>query len=158
MAFLEACLHLDQISLQPLDADAVHLFHMVATVNVNPDALFGFGNVPADVAFQDELDLYNFRELLPGTSWGKINNPDVQPLFATNNEGEDVTADFFDFSTGEVNISREVMPSMLTLDRRVIQQDCLCYLMERIHFEDNEEVTTVDPLPEGIDRSDYPTI
>ena len=47
------------------------------------------------------------------------------------------------------------MPSMLTLDRRVIQQDCLCYLMERIHFEDNEEVTTVDPLPEGIERSDY---
>jgi hypothetical protein len=28
--------------------------------------------------------------------------------------------------------------------------------MERIHFEDNEEVTGIDPLPEGIDRSDSP--
>ena len=60
MAFLEACLHLEQISLQPVDADAVHLFHMVATVNVNPDVLFGFGRVPADVAFRDALDEYNF--------------------------------------------------------------------------------------------------
>ena len=49
-----------------------------------------------------------------------------------------------------------VMPSMLTQDRRVIQQDCLCYLMERIHFEDNEEVTGIDPLPESIERSDTP--
>jgi len=28
--------------------------------------------------------------------------------------------------------------------------------MERIHFEDNEEVTGIDPLPEGITRSDTP--
>ena len=76
-------------------------------------------------------------------------------MIASNNEGDDVTADFFDFSQGKVESRREVMPSMLTLDRRVIQQDCLCYLMQRIHFEDNEEVTTVDPLPEGIERSDY---
>ena len=48
------------------------------------------------------------------------------------------------------------MPSMLTLDRRVIAQDCLCYLMERIHYEDNEEVTGIDPLPEGLRRSDIP--
>jgi hypothetical protein len=155
MAFLEACLHLEEISLNPVDADVVHLFHMVATVNVNPDALFGFGNIPADVAFRDELDLYNFKELPKGTSFGTINNPDIQPLRATDNNGEDVTGEFFDFSHGEVQTAREFMPSMLTLDRRVIQQDCLCYLMERIHFEDNEEVTSVDPLPEGIERSDY---
>jgi hypothetical protein len=154
MAFLEACLHLEQISLQPVDADAVHLFHMVATVKVDPDVLFGFGRVPADVAFREELDLYNFEELPVGTSWGRVNKTETRPLVVTDNEGADVTADFFDFSAGEVRTRREIMPSMLTLDRRVIQQDCLCYLMERIHFEDNEEVTTVDPLPEGIPRSD----
>ena len=45
---------------------------------------------------------------------------------------------------------------MLTQDRRVIQQDCLCYLMDRIHYEFEEAVTGPDPLPEGIDRSDRP--
>jgi hypothetical protein len=29
--------------------------------------------------------------------------------------------------------------------------------MERIHFEDNEEVTGIDPLPEGMARSDTPS-
>lgn len=155
LAFLETCLHQETISLQPVDADAVHLFHMVATVNVNPDVLFGFGNVPTDVMFREALDEYNFRELDEGTKFGALGNGVDRPLIASDPEGREITADYFDFSNGEIRTRREVMPSMLTLDRRVIQQDCLCYLMERIHFEDNEEVTTVDPLPEGIERSDY---
>ena len=73
----------------------------------------------------------------------------------TDVDGADVTDRYFRFDNCQIKTVREIMPSMLTLDRRVIQQDCLCYLMERIHFEDNEEVTTVDPLPEGIERSDY---
>ena len=45
---------------------------------------------------------------------------------------------------------------MLTQDRRVIQQDCLCYLMERIHYEEHEEVSDREPLPDSIRRSDRP--
>lgn len=156
LAFLETCLHLDEISLQPVDADAVHLFHMVATVSVNPEVLFGFGRIPADLALHDELDRFNFCELPTGTSFGHVNNGVRGPLVARDTEGEDVTDTFFSISDGQVRTAREIMPSMLTLDRRVIQQDCLCYLMERIHFEDNEEVTGIDPLPEGIHRSDTP--
>ncbi len=61
-----------------------------------------------------------------------------------------------DLTGARLETVREVMPSMLTLDRRVIQQDCLCYLMDRIHFEDHIEVTDHDPLPEGLRRSDRP--
>jgi hypothetical protein len=156
MAFLEACLHLEDIPLSPLDADAAHLFHMVATVNVRDDILFGFGNVPADLAFRENLDQLNFCELPAGTSLGSLRNGLASPLVAVDTEGEEVTDHYFSFEQGEVRTRREVMPSMLTLDRRVIQQDCLCYLMERIHFEDNEEVTGIDPLPEGLQRSDTP--
>jgi hypothetical protein len=156
LAYIETCLHQPSIPLQTPDADAVHLFHMVATVNVNPDVLFGFGRVPADVAFRDALDEYNFTELPVGTPFGTLHREGIQPLIATDNEGRDVTPDYFDFSRGQVLTTREIMPSMLTLDRRVIAQDCLCYLMERIHYEDNEEVTGIDPLPEGLQRSDIP--
>ncbi len=156
LAFLETCLHLDEISLNPVDADAVHLFHMVATVYVDSDVLFGFGHVPADLAFREDLDKFNFCELPAGTSFGEVHNGSARPLLARNTEGADVTADYFFFGRGAVETAREIMPSMLTQDRRVIQQDCLCYLMERIHYEDNEEVTGIDPLPEGILRSDTP--
>lgn len=157
MAFIESCLHLEELPLTPMDADAVHLFHMVATVTVSEDVLFGFGRVPADLAFRDNLDAFNFCELPPGTSFGDLRPGAATPLQAVDTEGRDVTAEYFSFERGEVRTRREVMPSMLTLDRRVILQDCLCYLMERIHFEDNEEVTGIDPLPESLERSDRPS-
>jgi succinylglutamate desuccinylase len=157
MAFLEACLHLEEIPLTPVDADAAHLFHMVATVSVREDVLFGFGRVPTDLAFRENLDQFNFCELPAGTSFGALRSGTPTPLHAVDPEGLDVTDRYFQFEQGEVRTSRDIMPSMLTQDRRVIQQDCLCYLMERIHFEDNEEVTGIDPLPEGMARSDTPS-
>ena len=158
LSFLETCLELDEISLHPPDPDAVHLFHMVATVKVDDELLFGFGQVPAELAFRENLDDLNFCELPAGTRLGTLDGSYHQgvktPLTALDNEGADVTGRYFGFEGGEVRTRREVMPSMLTLDRRVIRQDCLCYLMERIHYEDNEEVTGIDPLPEGLTRHD----
>ncbi len=156
MAFLETCLHMDDISRAPVDAEAVHLFHMVATVNIPKDVLFGFGNAPVELALRDDLDEFNFCELPPGTSFGELNNGTRKPLVATDNSGRDVTDSYFSFSRGQVETARAIMPSMLTLDRRVIQQDCLCYLMERIHYEDHEEVSNRNLLPEGILRTDTP--
>jgi hypothetical protein len=139
-----------------VDPDRVHLYHMVATVFVREEVLFGFGNVPTELALLDNLDQFNFQELSPGTSFGRLNGDAVFPLKAVDPLGHDVTEQYFDFSTREVLTRREVMPSMLTLDRRVIQQDCLCYLMERIHYEDNEQTGKMEILPESIRRSDRP--
>jgi len=156
LAYLETCLHLENISRARVDAEAVHLFHMVATVNVSDKVLFGFGRVPVELALREDLDKFNFKELPAGTSFGNIKNGMRQPLIATDTEGKDVTDRYFSFDRGQVETIREIMPSMLTLDRRVIQQDCLCYLMDRIHFEDHEEVTGPDPLPDGMRRTDRP--
>ena len=156
IGFLETCMHLSDIPYTALDADDVHLFHMVATVQVHEELLFGFGHVPTDVAFRENLDVLNFQELPTGISLGDVNGGPAWPLQATDIDGADVTKQYFRFDRGQIETVREIMPSMLTLDRRVIQQDCLCYLMERIHFEDHIEVTDHDPLPEGIRRSDRP--
>lgn len=156
IGFLETCLHKDHLSSTPLEPDDVHLFHMVATVKVADDALFGFGNVPTDVAFRENLDVLNFQELPTGISMGDINGGPARPITATDSNGIDVTDRYFRFDRNRIETTREIMPSMLTLDRRVIQQDCLCYLMERIHFEDHIEGTDHDLLPESIRRSDRP--
>jgi succinylglutamate desuccinylase len=156
LGYLETCLHLDEISTSRVDADEVHLYHMVATVKVREDILFGFGGVPADLLFRSQLDEFNFCELPAGTSLGETRPGIASPLIATNMSGEDVTDHYFSFEREEIKTLREIMPSMLTHDRRVIRQDCLCYLMERIHFEDHVEVAGPDVLPEAIDRTDRP--
>jgi hypothetical protein len=38
----------------------------------------------------------------------------------------------FDYQRGEIALRQRLMPAMLTRDERVIRQDCLCYLMERL--------------------------
>jgi len=156
IGFLETCMHLSDIPTTALDADDVHLFHMVATVRVHDDALFGFGRVPTEIAFRENLDVLNFQELPAGISLGDVNGGPARPLVATDIDGVDVTGQYFRFDRCQIETVREIMPSMLTLDRRVIQQDCLCYLMERIHFEDHMEGTDHDQLPEGMRRSDRP--
>jgi succinylglutamate desuccinylase len=156
IGFLETCMHISDIPTTPMDADDVHLFHMVATVRVHDDVLFGFGHVPTEIAFRENLDALNFQELPTGISLGDINGGLARPLIATEIDGVDITDKYFRFDRGQIETVREIMPSMLTLDRRVISQDCLCYLMERIHFEDHMEGTDHDPLPEGIRRSDRP--
>jgi succinylglutamate desuccinylase len=156
LGFLETCMHLDEIPTTTLEADDVHLFHMVATVRVHDDVLFGFGNVPTEISFRENLDVLNFQELPIGISLGDVYGGPARPLVATDTNGIDVTEQYFRFDRCQIETVRNIMPSMLTLDRRVIQQDCLCYLMERIHFEDHIEGTDHDPLPEAIRRSDRP--
>ncbi len=156
IGYLETCLQMNEVPTAALDPEDVHLFHMVATVRVAPDVLFGFGRVPTDIAFRHNLDVLNFQELPAGISLGDIHGGPETPLLVTDTNGVDVSAQYFRFDRGQIETTREIMPSMLTLDRRVIQQDCLCYLMERIHFEDHIEGTDHDPLPEGIRRSDRP--
>lgn len=156
IGFLETCMHLSDIPTTPFNADDAHLFHMVATVRVHDDVLFGFGHVPTEIAFRENLDVLNFQELPAGISLGDVNGGPARPLLATDIDGTDVTDHYFRFDRGQIETVREIMPSMLTLDRRVIQQDCLCYLMERIHFEDHVEGTDHDPLPESLRRSDRP--
>jgi len=156
LGFLETCLHQGEIPTTPIEPEEVHLFHMVATVRVHDDVFFGFGRVPTDVAFRENLDALNFQELPGGISLGDINGGPVKPLIATDIDGLDVTDQYLRFDRGQIETVRDIMPSMLTLDRRVIQQDCLCYLMDRVHFEDHIEVTDHDPLPDSIRRSDRP--
>jgi len=156
IGFIETCLHLDALPTSPDGVNGARLYHMVATVRIPDDVLFGFGNVPVEVAFRANLDSFNFHELTIGVTWGDIHDGPPKPLKATDLNGVDVTDHYFRFDRGQIETRCRMMPSMLTQDRRVIHQDCLCYLMERVQFEDYAEVTEHDLLPEGIRRSDRP--
>lgn len=46
-----------------------------------------------------------------------------------------MAAEFFTTANGLLRLRRAAMPAMLTLDARVVRQDCLCYLMERVPAE-----------------------
>jgi len=129
--FVDAVLHLDHFPDKPPPASDFNLFHTVATVRINEQRTFGFGDSAADLQLEPRIDELNFRELDAGTRFGRVTPGASIPLLALAEDGSDVTADYFTVHQDQVLLCREAMPSMLTLDERIIRQDCLCYLMER---------------------------
>ncbi len=132
--FLEACLSLSEFPLHPVPPQDVDLFHTVATVKV-PEALsFGFGPLGLDIDFLSDLDHLNFRELERGAVFGQTRPGGKACLLAVDESGRDVGDRLFDCGGGQIRLRKPLMPAMLTRDERVIRQDCLCYLMERLHY------------------------
>jgi hypothetical protein len=130
--FMEACLHLSEFPLHPVAPHDIDLFHTVATVKVPEHVSFGFNASEADINFVPELDHFNFRELDRGIPLGQVRPDSSARLLVVNENGEDIGDRMFDYQRGEIALRQRLMPAMLTRDERVIRQDCLCYLMERL--------------------------
>ncbi len=137
--YIEACLHLSELPRARVAPHDIDLYHTVATVKVAAGVSFGFGCGDCDIDFAPDLDHMNFRELEPGAVLGRIGGAAPPCLHATDAAGADVTGRLFDFSGGRIRLRRRLMPAMLTLDERVVRQDCLCYLMERLPYPETGE-------------------
>ena len=136
LEFLDASLHLSEISDQPVAEQDVDVFHTVAIVRVPRSLSFAFGEAPVDICFIEDLDHLNFRELPAGSTLAQLNGVASLPLEASDDQGSDVASRYFRVKEGLLQTTRPLMPSMFTLDERVIRQDCLGYLMERYPLPD----------------------
>ena len=136
LEFINSCLHLTELPNHPVRHQDIDLYHTVAQVKIEDSVSFSFQQDNADLLLDKDLECMNFNEIPAGTIWGKVNNSSLStlPLLAMDENGENVSADFFSIFDNELQINRKTMPSMLTLDERVIKQDCLCYLMERVQL------------------------
>ena len=132
--YLNSCLHLTELPQHQILPQDIDLFHTVAQVKIDDKVNFSFNQVDADLLLNADIERMNFTEISPGTAFGISKNNAHMPLIAKDEQGNIVTDDFFSVQNGELQINRPTMPSMLTLDERVIKQDCLCYLMERVHL------------------------
>lgn len=128
--FIEAALHLSDFPDHPLPASELDLYHALAVVKVAPEVSFGFGDPDAALRFDAEMDHRNFVELPAGAVFAHSTHP--WPLQAWDEQGQDVTEALFERVGDALQLARPAMPAMITRDLRVVRQDCLCYLMERV--------------------------
>jgi hypothetical protein len=136
MEYMDACLRLAHIPEHPVAPGDIHLFHTMAVIKLPEDVSFSFdGSRGGDISFPPDLDTLNFRELPTGTVIARLHSDKSRVLEAWNEQGVDVCDNYFEVVEGEIRLKRPVMPSMLTLDERIIRQDCLCYFMERLEFQ-----------------------
>jgi succinylglutamate desuccinylase len=130
--YIDACLHMSELPGHPVASGDIDLFHTVATVKVPDGVSFGFAEEAVQLDLASDLDHLNFRELPAGTRLGSLRNSETLPLDVRDEDGRPVQEHFFAIDNGELVTTRPVMPSMFTLDTRIIRQDCLGYLMERL--------------------------
>jgi succinylglutamate desuccinylase len=128
--FITAALELAEFPVHGVPAQDLDLYHSVGIVRVRPELSFSFADESAQVCFDPRLDHMNFRELDAGAVFGRTRHD--MPLDVRDEEGRNVASEFFSTEDGVLRLRRAAMPAMLTLDERVVRQDCLCYLMERV--------------------------
>ena len=121
--YIDACLHMSELPGHPVASGDIDLFHTVATVKVPDGVSFGFADEAVQLDLASDLDHLNFRELPAGTRLGSLRNSDTLPLDVRDEDGRPVQEHFFAIDNGELVTTRPVMPSMFTLDTRIIRQD-----------------------------------
>lgn len=132
--YLDACIQLVSIPETPLASNDMDLYHTVATVKVPVEFNFSFTDSTEDIYFNPDLEKYNFKEVAANSPFA-LTHPDKNVVLDVTNEfGEAVFDAFFTSQDNEIRLRGSMMPSMITLNERVIRQDCLCYLMERYPF------------------------
>ncbi len=130
--FIDSCLNLSELPTEPVHPQDIDLFHTVAQVKIRPDVQFSFRQTDAALQLDPDLEKMNFFEVPAGTALGWVNHHSDLPLEARDEHGDDVSSRYFELHGKELKFKRPTMPSMMTLNERVIRQDCLCYLMERL--------------------------
>lgn len=129
--YIDTCLHLQALPSHTVSERDIDLFHTVAQVKIPPQMSFSFQDAAVDIRLDPELETLNFREVPAGTVFAMTDN-EALGLVATDEQGREVSADYFQYRHEHIELTKTMMPSMLTCDEQVIRQDCLCYLMQRL--------------------------
>lgn len=130
--FVEGALHLSAFPAHPVANQDLELFQSVAVVTVPETVSLSIGDPGTDLCLIENIDYYNFRLLDPGTHLAVVAPGCAEPLHVRNGLGCDMSGHYFENRDGNLLTRQLVMPAMLTRDTRIIRQDCLCYLMERL--------------------------
>ena len=127
---IDAMLHLDHFPEKPVAPHDQQLVISMATVNIAPNVTFEFNaSSDADVWFDAEFELKNFTEL--GVHDIFAYTRVEKPLVVYNQEGEEITDQILRQKNGCIYLKKMFMPAMITADKDIVRQDCLCYLLEQ---------------------------
>ncbi len=133
---LDALLHIDHLPERPVAPHDLQLVRSLATLNIPDDVTFDFNlSAQADLTFESGFERKNFTEIKTTDVFAHTRVD--KPLTITNQLGEDVTREIMRIENGKVYLNKTVMPAMITLDKTIIRQDCLCYLL--VDYQEQDE-------------------
>lgn len=118
-------------------APELELHRSLGRVHVPPSISFDFSDASsgsADVTLTAGMEAVNFHVVPAGTEFASSAGELEQVLTVLDPNHQVVTTEYFEMSEGRIYFAQDIVPAMYTVDRSVIRQDCLCYLMERFDY------------------------
>ena len=133
--FIEGMLTLDELPASQPTRHALHLVESHLTMNIRDDVSYAFDTAAdADLRFENDFEDRNFTLFDPHQVFGYTRV--ARPLSITDTDGHDVTDEILRVEEGRIYLNNTLMPAMITRDRMVIRQDCLCHLLQDyLHHE-----------------------
>ena len=128
--FINLCLLLDEIPDTPVDTADINIFHTIATVKVRQGCSLGITGEVADLVLHESIEDMNMKVITTGAVFADTTIDGVLPIIVIDHLGNDIAAEYFRVEAGRLVNYKPVIPSMLTLKKEIILDDCLCYLME----------------------------
>jgi len=133
--FVEGMLTLDELPHSQPTRHALHLVESHLTMNIRDDVSYAFDTAAdADLRFENDFEDRNFTLFDPHQVFGYTRV--ARPLSITDTDGHDVSDEILRVEEGRIYLNNTLMPAMITRDRMVIRQDCLCHLLQDyLHHE-----------------------
>ncbi|MCK4975139.1 MAG: succinylglutamate desuccinylase/aspartoacylase family protein [Sulfurimonas sp.] len=132
-ALVDALMHMDHFPQKQVAEHDLQLVQNSATVKINEDVTFCFeedihSDEETDVVVVKNFDHHNFTDLEKGEvfAFTKVQ----KPFIVTSPEGEDITDMILQNDNGAISLKYALMPAMISMDKKIVLQDCLCYLLE----------------------------
>jgi len=132
LAGLERYLAVDDLSAAIAEAKPVALYGDPVRVCVRSRVELAFGEAAvdeADFTVARDIDRHNFERLEPGVQIGWLGRRNRWPIEATSKGGADISRELFASRDGVLETRREIVPIMMTTNRRNALDDCLFYVV-----------------------------
>jgi len=127
--YLEELLELDQLPRLPPSRDQLQLVESQLMLRIPRRVSFAFDpEADVDLRFEADLEERNFTLFDPRQVFGYTRLE--RPLTAIDSDGHDVTDRILRVEQGRIYLNNTLMPAMITRDKLVIRQDCLCHLLQ----------------------------
>lgn len=126
---VDSLLHLDHFPEKNVAAHDLQMVESLATITINNDIEFSFEpSETADLIFDYDFEHKNFTELTRDDVFAYSDK--AKPLTVKDQNSNDITDEIIRIDDGKVYLNKTLMPAMITKDKAIIKQDCLCYLLQ----------------------------
>lgn len=131
---IDDLMHMDHFPEKPLPAHDLQLVKNSATIKINADVTFCFEDEEYSDTFGYDLTLvknfdhHNFTRLEKNEifAYSKV----AKPFLVLSPDDQDITEEIIQNDNGKISLKKALMPAMISMDKKIVLQDCLCYLLE----------------------------